>query len=111
MDLEKTYKRRLDREERFNENIKLIDDVWLGLLSDNQLIFAIYSFFEEDNLSKAKQHFNLCGMLDAFKIKTYQDRMFDYAIGPVCNALMSDNIKFLKETYANLTYKTNFFWR
>ena len=76
------------------------------VLRSKNIAFALYSFFEEHNLQKAKQYFYVCGLLDAFRIKNYQDRMFDYNIASIGYAMLSDNLLFVKEVYANLTYNT-----
>lgn len=107
MDLTKSYELRIEREERFKK-VSRLTKAWISNLKNNQLIFAIHSFFESGDLIKAKQHFNICGMLDAFKIKNYQDRMFDYDIPSVCYAFLSDNQPFLKNIYANLTYEATY---
>lgn len=68
------------------------------------LIFALYHFLEYGNLVKAKQHFYACGLLDAFRVQKFQDRMFDYDIHSIGYAMLSDNLPFVREVYANLTY-------
>src|SRR5690606_34730031 len=70
--------------------------------------FALYSFFEEQNLTSAKQHFYVCGLLDSFRIKKYQDRMFDYDLHSIGYAMLSDNIPFLKDVFAKLTYQSTY---
>jgi len=105
MNLNKSYKLRVNREARFNENI--ITKSWISNLYNNNLVFSIYSFFEKNDIQKVKYHFNICGMLDTFKVKKYNIRILDYAIPQVCTALLSDNLPFLKDKYANLKYYKN----
>ena len=93
-------KRVLDKYQ--NSNLSHLSLV-LGSTNKN---FALYSFFERHNIQKLKQYFYVCGLLDAFRIKNYQSRMFDYDIPAVCYVLLCDNVPFLKEVYANLTYNT-----
>ncbi|TDM00464.1 MAG: hypothetical protein C4K58_04460 [Flavobacteriaceae bacterium] len=69
---------------------------------------GLYLFFEEQNLPKAKQHFYVCGLLDAFRIKTYQDRMFDYDLHSIGYAMLSDNLPFVKEVFSTLTYHSTY---
>lgn len=85
-----------------------IDDPRVGRLGRCNLIFGFYYVLGENTLQKAKQHFYVCSLMDAFRIKKYQSRIFDYAIPSVGYALLSDNLSFLKEVYANLTYKTTY---
>lgn len=85
-----------------------IDDSSIGNFKKCNLIFALYSYFEEQNISKAKQHFYVCGLLDAFRIETYQDIMFDYDLHSIGYAMLSDNMFFLKDIFANLTYQSSY---
>jgi hypothetical protein len=75
-----------------------------GRLSTCNVLFALYALLEKNNLQKAKQHFDVCGLLDTFCVINHQDRMFDYKISSICYAMLSDNLPFLKDIYANLTY-------
>lgn len=77
-------------------------------LKGTNKIYALYSFLEEHNLSKAKQHFYVCGLLDAFRIKTYQDRMFDYDLHSIGYAMLSDNLPFVKDVFTKLTYQSTY---
>jgi len=79
---------------------------YVGSLKSEILITALFSFFEEHNIPKAKQNFYIMGLLDAFRIKNYQNRMFDYDLASIGYAMLSDNLPFVKNVYANLTYNT-----
>ncbi len=96
-----------ERENRF-KSISSLTNTWVGRLKQNNLIFALYSFFEEHNLTKTKQHFYVCGLLDAFRIKTYQDRIFDYDLHSIGYAMLSDNLAFVKDIFAKLTYRSTY---
>lgn len=96
-----------ERENRF-KSISSLTNTWVGRLKQNNLIFANYSFFEEHNLPKAKQHFYVCGLLDAFRIKNYEDRMFDYDLHSIGYAMLSDNLPFIKDVFAKLTYQSSY---
>jgi hypothetical protein len=96
----------IERDARFLSNA--LSDTWIGRLKQNNIVFALYSFFEENNLSKTKQHFYACGLLDAFRIKTYEDRMFDYDLHSIGYAMLSDNLHFVKSVFANLTYNSTY---
>jgi hypothetical protein len=71
-------------------------------------VFATYAMAKEHSFVQAKQHFFVGALLDTFRILRFQNRLFDYALSGVCNALLSDNIPFLKEVYANLSYSTTY---
>ena len=96
----------IERDVRFLSTT--LSNTWVGRLKQNNVIFALYSFFEESNFSKAKQHFFACGLLDAFRIKTYEDRMFDYDLHSIGYAMLSDNLPFVKSVFANLTYNSTY---
>lgn len=97
----------LERDKRFLK-IEILTDTWVGRLKQNNLIFALYSFFEENDISKAKQHFYVCGLLDAFRIERYQDRLFDYDLTSIGYAMLSDNVSFIKNTFAKLSYQSTY---
>lgn len=86
----------------------LIDPQRCGRLKTCNKIFALYSFFEEKNLEKTKQHFYNCALLDSFRINTYNDRMFDYDLHSIGYAMLSDNIDFIKTIFAKLTYQSTY---
>lgn len=93
------------------ERLNLISDIDKYTISDLKrcnLIFALHSYFEEQNLRKAKQHFYNCALLDSFRIKTYNDRMFDYDLHSIGYAMLSDNIDFIKNDFAKLTYQSTY---
>ncbi|SDB91375.1 Immunity protein 49 [Williamwhitmania taraxaci] len=43
-------------------------------------------------------------MLDAYCVINYQDRLFDYDIHSIGYAMLSDNLPFIKDVFAKLTY-------
>lgn len=86
----------------------LIDSQRCGRLKTCNKVFALYSFFEEKSLQKAKQHFYNCALLDSFRIRTYNDRMFDYDLHSIGYAMLSDNIDFIKTVFAKLTYQSTY---
>jgi len=81
-----------------------IDTARVGRLGYCNLIFALNSFFEENNINNAKQYFYNCSLLDAYRVINYQDRLFDYDLHSIGYAMLSDNLPFIKDVYANLTY-------
>ena len=81
---------------------------YVGNLRNEMLIFALYSFFEENDISKAKQHFYICGLLDAFRITAYQDKLFDYDLMSIGYAMLSDNTAFINNTFAKLSYQSTY---
>lgn len=85
-----------------------VDTQRCGNLTTCNKVFALYSFFEEKSLEKAKQHFYNCALLDSFRIKTYNDRMFDYDLHSIGYAMLSDNIDFIKTDFAKLTYQSTY---
>lgn len=90
-------------------NLKL--DVTKTTYSDLKfcnLIFALYSLFEEQDLNKAKQCFYNCGLLDAFRIKKFNSGQFVYDLHSIGYAMLSDNIRFVKDEFAYLTF-TDFY--
>lgn len=94
-----------EREKRFT-SISNLTDTWVGRLKQNNLIFALFTFFDEQNLISTKQHFYTCGLLDSFRVKTYQDRIFDYDLHSIGYAMLSDNLPFVKDVFAKLTYQS-----
>lgn len=96
-----------ETENRFYD-ISNLTDTWVGRLKQNNKIFALYSYFEEQNIEKAKQLFYVCGLLDSFRIKTYQDRMFDYDLHSIGYTMLSDNLHFIKDVFAKLTYHSSY---
>ena len=85
-----------------------VDTQRCGNLTTCNKVFALNSFFEEKSLQKAKQHFFNCALLDSFRIKTYNDRMFDYDLHSIGYAMLSDNIDFIKTVFAKLTYQSTY---
>ena len=85
-----------------------ISSIRISNLKPCNVIFSLYRFFEEQDLSKAKQHFYVCGLLDAYSIQTYQDRMFDYDLHSIGYAMLSDNLSFIKDDFAKLTYHSTY---
>lgn len=96
-----------EREKRFR-NLDSLTSNWIGRLQQDYLIFALYSFFEEKDLNKAKQHFYNCGLLDAFGIKKFNSGQFVYDLHSIGYAMLSDNIRFVKDEFAYLTF-TDFY--
>ncbi len=76
-----------------------------SILSSINCRRGIFSFFLEKNIFNAKQCFYVCGLLDAFRVKTYQDRLFDYDLNSIGYAMLSDNLPFVKDVFAKLTYQ------
>lgn len=85
-----------------------IDSQRCGRLNTCNLIFALYSYFVEQDIKKAKQHFYVCGLLDAYRIQTYQDRMFDYDLHAIGYAMLSDNEVLINEIFTKLTYHSSY---
>ena len=81
----------------------------IGNLKRCNIFFGFYSIIEKKDIKQAKQHFNICGLLDAFRIQKYQDRIFDYDISSICYAMLSDNLPFVKDVFANLTYNSFYY--
>jgi len=79
---------------------------YISNLNTEYLIDALYNFFEENNINKAKQSFNTYALLDAFRISNLNARIFDYAIPSVGYAMLSDNWEYLESIYANLSYQS-----
>ena len=96
-----------EREKRFLTYYSLTSSGVERLNQDN-LIFALYSFFEEHSLTKAKQYLYNCGLLSAFDIIEFNDSQFVYNLHSIGYAMLSDNIPFLKERFAHLTF-TDFY--
>ncbi|MDG1871878.1 MAG: immunity 49 family protein [Flavobacterium sp.] len=99
-----------NREELLNyllANEKNINHLTMNLKGGNK-IFALCSFFEEHNLSKAKQYFYVYGLLDAFSIKQFNSGHFTYDLHSIGYAMLSDNLPFIKNDYAHLSF-TDFY--
>lgn len=77
-------------------------------LKRSNLIFALYSCFEEQDIEKAKQYFYNCGLLDVFNIKKFNSGQFVYDLHSIGYAMLSDNIAFVKNDFAHLTF-TDFY--
>lgn len=77
-------------------------------LQSSNLIFAIYSLFEEHSIDKAKQYFYNCGLLNAFNIREFNDAQFTYDLHSIGYAMLSDNLPFVRNDYAHLTF-TDFY--
>ncbi|MDO5666050.1 MAG: Imm49 family immunity protein [Bacteroidia bacterium] len=101
--LQEKYISSIERDERF-KNVTMLDDIWVYRLKQNNLIYALYSLFEENKLEKSKQYFYNCGLLDAYRIKKYNDGIFIYDLHSISYAMLSDNLPFLKNDYAQLTF-------
>jgi hypothetical protein len=71
-------------------------------------IFALYYFFEDHNIKKTKQYFYVYGLLDAFNIKRFNSGHFTYDLHSIGYAMLSDNLSFIKNNYAYLTF-TDFY--
>ncbi|WP_197057333.1 hypothetical protein, partial [Alistipes sp. ZOR0009] len=69
-----------------------MDSPRIGRLFRCNLIFALFELVQEKSIQKAKQHFYACGLLDAFRVQKFQDRMFDYDIHSIGYAMLSDNL-------------------
>lgn len=93
--------------ETLNLSLKLNSTAFSDLKRCN-LIFSLYSYFEEHNLAKAKQYFYVCAMLDAYRIRNYNDGLFVYDLHSIGYAMLSDNLSFIKEDYAHLSF-TDFY--
>lgn len=95
-----------------NEKYLLLNETDKGylslILSDINFRKGLYSFFEEQDLKKAKQCFYNCGLLDAFRISQFNARLFTYDLHSIGYAMLSDNIPFVRNNYANLTF-TDFY--
>lgn len=90
-------------------NLKLnITDITCSDLSYCNKVFALYSLYEEQDLNKAKQYFYNCGLLNAFNIREFNDAQFTYDLHSIGYAMLSDNIPFVRNNYANLTF-TDFY--
>jgi Immunity protein 49 len=96
-----------ERETRF-KSILSLTDTWVGRLKQNNLVFALYSYFDEANLGISKQHFYICGLLDAFRIKQFNSGHFTYDLHSIGYAMLSDNLPFVKNDYAHLSF-TDFY--
>ena len=74
-----------------------------GFLWHDQQIFGLHSFFIEQDVKKAKQHFHVCGRLDEFLINHFDEKILDYGIDHLSYALLSDNWQLIQR-YANLRH-------
>lgn len=97
----------MEREERFKTSPK-VTSMWMDRLKYDNLIFAIYSLYEEQDLNKAKQYFYNYGLLDAFDIREFNSNQFTYDLHSIGYAMLSDNLSFVREDYANLSF-TDFY--
>jgi Immunity protein 49 len=96
------------------QEIKILDKYFddtehlsMSLKSKNK-IYGLYTLIEEQNLSKAKQYFYNYGLLDAYSIKQFNSGHFTYDLNSIGYAMLSDNLDFVKNNYANLTF-TDFY--
>jgi hypothetical protein len=85
-----------------------IDSQRCGTLRKCNVIFVSYSFFVEQNIEKAKQYFYVCGLLDSFSIRQFNSGHFTYDLHSIGYAMLSDNLYFIKEDYARLSF-TDFY--
>ena len=85
------------------KNEKDLRHLSMSLKGKNK-IFALYSFFEEQNLEKAKHYFYVYGLLDAFSVKQLNCGHFTYDLHSIGYAMLSDNLPFIKEDYAHLMF-------
>jgi hypothetical protein len=108
MKLDITRCRDYEELEQLNLSLPVSSTTYSDLKRCN-LIFALYQFLEYSNLDKAKQHFYACGLLDAFRVQKFQNRIFDYDIHSIGYAMLSDNLPFVREEYANLTYRSVYY--
>lgn len=110
LSLEEYYNQQKDRERQYLDrlsttpadklNWNIICDTFGGFNS----CFAVANIFIERDLSRARQHFYLCGRLNEIQVKIYNARLFDYAIPNLCYAIMSDN-QGLLQRLGRLRYK------
>lgn len=98
------YHRDLERELKTlsdpNYNFKLYHNFWWY---DNEKR-ALYYYFVENNIEKAKQCFYVCAMLDNLSITKFNNMLFGYGANHVSYAALSDNIDFI-QIYSQLNYE------
>jgi hypothetical protein len=97
----------LKREEKVIRNFHLQKDLanWnIGELSNINKSLAWYYFLLGD-MDKAKQSFYLLGRCIEYNIIHYNSRIFDYGIPQVAYVLLCDNLPFLQNYFANLSYR------
>jgi hypothetical protein len=92
--------------EKLSNNTHLLRE-YIGSFYPKNLLFAIYSLVKKSDLQNSKQYFFICSKIDEYRILRYNARILDFAIPQVNNAILSDNLSFLKGSYANLKYKKN----
>lgn len=68
------------------------------------VIYGIVDFFVNNNILQAKNHFNICGLIDEYSVNIYNSTFLDYGIHHICFAILSDNEKMIQR-YAKLQYK------
>jgi hypothetical protein len=108
--LQEYYNRQKDREQQNLDRLSTTppDKVNWNIICDTfggfNSCFAVANIFIERDLSRARQHFYLCGRLNEIQIKIYNARLFDYAIPNLCYAIMSDNQDLLQRL-GRLRYK------
>ncbi len=71
---------------------------------DHEML-GMKSFFIDNNISLAKQHFYTCGMLDEYRIKMYDADILDWGIIHFTYMLLSD-CKELIDRYAMLKHRS-----
>ncbi len=59
-------------------------------LWDCNKTFALAAFFLEQDVVKAKQHFYVCGLIDAYRMGKYQERILDSGIANVSYTILCD---------------------
>lgn len=101
--LEECYLNSRNREKRFLNNPR-VTNAWIRRLQEDNLVFAVYSLFEECDMEKAKQYFFTYGLLDAFRVRTYNDSHFIYDLYSIGYTMLSDNLLFLRNEYAQLDF-------
>ena len=86
----------------FSKQISDEDLKWgAGIVWYDHERFALRSFFIEDSLTEAKQHFYTCGRLDEHLIDLYNGRILEYGISNISYALLSDHQGLIRR-YADL---------
>ena len=93
--------------EALNLNLNVTETTYSDLKFSN-LIFALYFLFETKDLNKAKQYFYSCSLLDTCRIKKLNSGQFVYDLNSIGYAMLSDNIPFVKDEFAHLTF-TDFY--
>ncbi len=100
-----------------NDEINI--NVWFQRINDDKQNLKKFSlnfrFYEEllaiksikdNDFDRARNHYYLCGLIDEFRIKRYNDRIFDYGIPYISYPVLSDN-EDLIQRYAQLRYTTD----